>query len=247
MLDFPHHSLDPRMLLMQDAEDLPALSDDFLKGALLEDAMPEDVAEFLLSSSDQHIGSITNKKIPIDSSGQPVWSDVKRGDIPECFLNFTEKICPAFNAISDRPALLTLSRDKGSLASIFPRFHFDSRDVHDHATMRAVMSVSNDDLDHETEWIATDNLSEENLGRLLTQTKHRPISDLGEELARHVQTTKQRELIAFKGLSRFRSNPLIDGCAHRAPPFKNAYRDQGLRRMSVVLDEVIDWGNDFDY
>ena len=232
------HPKDACMLVLGDLSDIPRVANDFLKGAILKKTMPNEVKDFLLNAPLADIHAIRNTAVPVDpETGEVQWNFLPKEKTPECLRRYGDQLMPFFNGISHRKCTFAVTLDKGTEGSIFPRFHFDTREVHSTDTMRGVISVSTDELDHETEWVATEGLNESGLNSILRERKL--IQEFSAELAVHIEHIGQQDLILMKGLSIHRKNPLTDGCAHRSPPFKNSYPSKGLRRVSLILNEDI--------
>ena len=147
---------------------------------------------------------------------------------------FVERLCPSFNVACDGQAAFSVIPHIEGRGGSFPRFHFDSRRDFDEHSQRAIISttetglleVLEDARRKETEWIATDELSEDNFRRLIG--KNLPVHEFSEDIRSHIHTVRSRDLFFFQGLSKDRDNMLLDGCAHRSPKHKTLYKSQGI-------------------
>lgn len=234
------HPMDDHMLVLSSVDEIPLTALPKYKGGTLENAMPEDVRQFFLTAPIEKLSQIFRKTADIDvRTGQVDWSAFSY-IFPKHVVDFIDSISFEFNKAYPGECFFGIQDPRANeLNEIFPRFHFDTRPNEPEATFRGIICISDDDYDHESEWVATNNLSAVDLLKNF-QGVNIPLDEMEETLRQRVQVNKPGDLFMFKGLSRTRKNVLTDGSLHRSPPFKHDYKAQNIRRVNLVWNKKIE-------
>ena len=237
----PTHPMDDGMLTLSSIDEIHLTASSEYKGGLLEGAMPEDVRDFFLKASTEVLAPVFRKTTKIDGkTGMTDLSIYPDNIFPNHVVDFIDSISFEFNKAYPGECVFGVQDPRAEeLNNIFPRFHFDTRDNEPEATYRGLICVSDDDCNHESEWVATNGLSQDDLLNHYRGV-NKPLNKMKKELQGKVQVNKPRDLFIFKGLSRQMNDAQRNGSLHRSPPFKHDYRDRSIRRVGLVWNKEIE-------
>jgi len=233
------HHMDDGVLVLSSLNEIRLTKEAEFKGGLLENIMPEEVRSFFLQVPDKELSQLFQKLVDIKpETGKPDWSQYP--DIfPTCVTDFINAVSYQFDVAYPGECQFGFQGPRAQIANdIFPRFHFDTRSNEPEATFRGLISVSADSDNHETEWVATNGLSQDDLINKFRGV-NKPFSEMDDDLKSRIQVLGSGGLLIFKGLSREKQNVLIDAMLHRSPPYKNHYSNENIRRVGLVWNKKI--------
>jgi len=236
----PTHPMDDGMLTLSSIDEIHLTASSEYKGGLLEGAMPEDVRDFFLKSPIKLLAPVFKKTTKIDGkTGMTDLSVYPDNTFPKHAVDFINSVSFEFNKAYPGECFFGVQDPRAEeLNNVFPKFHFDTRVTEPEATYRGLICVSDDDHDHESEWVATNGLSQDDL--LEHYRGMTLLNEMEPALQERVQVNKPRDLFIFKGLSRQMTDALRNGCLHRSPPFKHDYIDRSIRRVGLVWNKKIE-------
>lgn len=230
------HPLDGRMIVIDQAPQIASLNDHNVKGGVWKDAMPEDVAEYFRTAP---LAQLQNAQtIPLDPlTGETQFTAAHKTRIPAYVRDFIDSVSVPFNEIGEWPAAFGIARHLEQKPDSI-HFHSDTRPYAAERQIRGLITVSDEkEITHETEWLATDGLSEQQLHQMFG--KKIPIEAFPASLQAHIQHVSQRDLFLAKSLGEQNNDFVKDACIHRAPPGKKDYSSQGIRRIGLCWERDI--------
>lgn len=233
------HPDDDLVLTVSSAEELGRLDPDHYKGGVWAQAMPEEVFTFFAQASANEltrIADIFRSGVPIDrQSGETLFNDQQKTCLPSSARDFIDHISAAFNNVSRGNVLFGMKFNMG-VHAVYQPFHFDTQSFFEEPSQRGIISVSTDPDDRafETEWLATNGLTQSDVDQVHWSTA------LAESLPalfrERVQNASSGDFLYMQGLALGRSNTLRHGFLHRTSPRKWHYDAQGKARISLLWD-----------
>lgn len=223
--------VDKNILCADSCDAIPRLSDEFYKGGILEDVVPEGVIQDILSADPKKLDACMDRWVHPTSTGRTLDfpEDFRRALKPDT-LDFANYVTSQFNQVGPWPVKFVMRSHLSSIR-LTRGFHTDNR-VRQTTRLSVInASVSNpEDQDHETEILMTDDLTPEQIKEVLGDDT--PLQDLPEHIRSNVRSLNTRDMGYFKSLGRNHNDIKTQAVVHRAPPHKRDYKQDGKPRYS---------------
>ncbi|MGH1375759.1 MAG: hypothetical protein ACRBCK_05345 [Alphaproteobacteria bacterium] len=235
---------DDNILVAGSVHDIPDFGNNFYKGGVYEDAIPEFVKHEILSMTMEQRNLIAGRIMPINSAtGHVDFTDDFKNTFTDGFLEYIDSVAQEFNQVGEWDAEFFIQKHL-SARQLAPSYHPDSWSGSDIRQVRAFASISDtiEGQRHETEVLMTDGLT--------TQQVRNTFKHIGAHTNLHelyngrVRLMKSGDILMLKGLGDGKIDILHDALVHRGPPHKITYEEEGKTRDTLIWQRHIEFEPD---